>query len=185
MTPQTTITLPLHIHAAIIAHALEGAPEEVCGILSGRDGLATELVRGRNEAQNRMIAYWMDAQTLLKQFDFADRGEELIAIYHSHPAGAAYPSATDARDAFYPDATYLICSLEHPERPVLAAFRLYAQDLAERPVGAQPVRHNPHFLARRQRRNAYDYYDLIVIEANGRELWQRVHVVEQEILVVP
>ena len=44
MATTTSITLPRSIHDEIITHALEGAPEEICGILSGRDGVATELV---------------------------------------------------------------------------------------------------------------------------------------------
>ena len=102
MATATSITLPRSIYDEIITHALEGAPEEICGILGGRDGVAIELVRGRNEAANRIMDYWVDGQTLLKQFDFEDRGEEMIAIYHSHPVDEAYPSATDARNAFYP-----------------------------------------------------------------------------------
>ena len=51
----TTITLPRSIYDEIITHALEGAPEEICGILGGLDGVASELVRGRNEATNRIM----------------------------------------------------------------------------------------------------------------------------------
>ncbi len=129
MATTISITLPRSIHDEIITHALEGAPEEICGILSGRDGVATELVRGRNEATNRIMDYWVDGQTLLKQFDFEDRGEEMIAIYHSHPVDEAYPSATDARNAFYPDAVYIICSLLQPDQPVIRAYRLLTEEL--------------------------------------------------------
>ena len=179
----TSITLPRAIHDEIIAHALEGAPEEICGILSGRDGVATELVRGRNEAANRIMDYWVDGQTLLKQFDFEDRGEEMIAIYHSHPVDEAYPSATDARNAFYPDATYLICSLYQQGQPVVRAYRLVAESLPARPVDLVRVRNNPDFLARQHRDGNSDYYDLVVVEDGGSEHWSRVWVVEQEIVV--
>ena len=94
------ITLPKAIYQEIIAHAREGAPEEVCGIISGRDNRATQLIRAYNEAANPILDYWVDGQTLLMQFEFEDRGEEMLAIYHSHPVSEAYPSATDARNAF-------------------------------------------------------------------------------------
>ncbi len=177
------ITLPQPIHDEIIAHALAGAPEEVCGILSGRDGLATELVRARNEAANPVMDYWVDGQTLLKQFDFEERGEAMIAIYHSHPVDPPYPSATDARNAFYPDAVYLICSLLQPERPQIRGWRLLQEELAERPAQLQAVRGNPHFLAQHRRGTHEDIYELVVVEEDGQERWQRVRVVEVEVTV--
>jgi proteasome lid subunit RPN8/RPN11 len=39
-----------------------------------------------------------------------DEGEELIAIYHSHPMGPAHPSATDLDEAAFPEVDYLIWS---------------------------------------------------------------------------
>lgn len=179
----TSIVLPRAIYNEIIAHAREGAPEEVCGIISGRGNRATELVRGRNEAENPVMDYWVDAQTLLKQFEFEERGEELIAIYHSHPVDEAYPSATDARNAYYPDATYLICSLVDPDHPVIRAFRLLQEDLTERPGHLRPVRGNPNFLADHHRDGQNDYY-LLAIREEGQERWQKVRVVEQKIVVV-
>ena len=181
----TTITLPRAIHDEIITHALEGAPEEICGILSGRDNVATELVRGRNEATNRIMDYWVDGQTLLKQFDFEDRGEEMIAIYHSHPVDEAYPSATDARNAFYPDAVYIICSLLQPDQPVIRAYRLLTEELPVRPERLSPVRGNPAFRAYHQRNGENDCYDMVIVEEDGSERLQRVRVVEVGIVVVP
>ncbi len=178
-----TITLPRSIYDEIIAHARSGAPEEICGIISGRDGVATELVRARNEAENRVTDYWVDGGTLLRQFDFEDRGETMIAIYHSHPVDPAYPSATDARNAFYPDSVFLICSLLQPDQPVLRGYLLIQEELAERPAGLTPVRGNPRFLARHVAGPPNPRYDLITTEDDGSERWQRVQIVEQEIIV--
>ena len=53
-----------------------------------------------------------------------DRGETLLAIYHSHPrAKNPEPSATDVRLAYYPSAVYLIVGLAN-EEPSLRAFRI-------------------------------------------------------------
>ncbi len=52
-----------------------------------------------------------------------DRGEELVAIYHSHPLSQPYPSPTDRAEAHYPDAFYLLVSLRAPE-PELRAYRI-------------------------------------------------------------
>jgi proteasome lid subunit RPN8/RPN11 len=51
------------------------------------------------------------------------RGEELIAIYHSHPASQAYPSPTDRSEAHYPEAIYILVSLRSSS-PEVRAFRI-------------------------------------------------------------
>lgn len=112
------------VFAAIVAHARAGKPEEVCGIVRGRGLHALEAVRGRNIAAERTENYEVDPQTLLRQFDFEEQGDEMMGIYHSHPVSVAYPSATDAWNAHYPECVYFICSLEHDAEPVLRAFRL-------------------------------------------------------------
>jgi proteasome lid subunit RPN8/RPN11 len=118
------VTLPAAAHAAIIAHARAGKPEEICGVLRGVGLTAYEAIRGRNIAAERIENYEVDPQTLLLQFDFEDQGEAMMGIYHSHPVSVAYPSATDAWNAHYPECIYFICSLEHDDAPVIRAFRM-------------------------------------------------------------
>jgi proteasome lid subunit RPN8/RPN11 len=108
----------------IIAHAQTGFPEEVCGIISGREGVAVELHRGRNVAPRPRTTYELDVETLAKQIEFDDAGLMLAAIYHSHPAGPPMPSPTDMALAFYPDSVYIICSLADVAQPSLRGFRI-------------------------------------------------------------
>ncbi len=112
------------VYNEIIEHARAGKPEEICGLLRGHGDRAFELIRARNTAEDKIENYDVDPQTLLRQFEFEEAGDRMVAIYHSHPVSVAYPSATDAWSANYPDAYYLICSLEHDETPVLRAFHL-------------------------------------------------------------
>ena len=119
-----TVQVPQQIYNEIIAHAREGKPEEICGVLRGRGMIAYELFRGRNVAHERIENYEVDQQTLLLQFKFENTGDEMMGVYHSHPVSVAYPSATDAWNATYPDSIYLICSLEYDEAPVIRAFRM-------------------------------------------------------------
>ena len=59
--------------------------------------------------------------------EMRQRGEQLVAIYHSHPrASEPEPSETDVRLAYYPSATYLIIGLGGPE-PVMHAYRISEQ----------------------------------------------------------
>lgn len=118
------VYLPAQVRAAIIAHAREGKPEEICGVVRGKGLVAFEAIRGRNIAAERIENYEVDPQTLLLQFKFEEQGEEMMGIYHSHPVSVAYPSATDAWNAHYPECIYLICSLENDEAPVIRAFRM-------------------------------------------------------------
>ncbi len=108
----------------IVAHASMGFPEEVCGIISGRGGVAVELFRGRNVSPLPRTTYELDVETLMKQIAFDDAGLMLAAIYHSHPAGPPSPSPTDIARAFYPDSVYIICSLADPAQPSLRGFRI-------------------------------------------------------------
>jgi len=124
-----TLELTQMVHDGIIAHARGGKPEEVCGVLRGRDARAFQMVRGRNIAPDPIQDFVVDPQTLLRQFDFEEEGDAMIAIYHSHPVSPAYPSASDAWSAYYPDAAYIICSLELDDAPVLRAFRLVPFDV--------------------------------------------------------
>lgn len=109
----------------MVAHAREDLPNECCGMVGGRDGEATEVVRVVNAAATP-LRYEMDPQgqyNALKQIE--DNGGELLAIYHSHTKSAAYPSQTDVNQAVaWPDQVYVIVSLEDADNPDVKAFML-------------------------------------------------------------
>jgi proteasome lid subunit RPN8/RPN11 len=148
------VQLPAHIHAEIIAHAREGKPEEICGILRGRGLVATELIRARNIAEERIENYTIDPQTLLLQYKFEAEGDAMMGVYHSHPVSVAYPSATDARwSAIYPDCVYLICSLEFDDAPVIRAFRMRPEEVE---LDIATLRGHVDF--REVRANLFGYY---------------------------
>jgi proteasome lid subunit RPN8/RPN11 len=115
----------------IVAHARAGYPEEVCGIIAGKDGAGVALYRGRNVSATPRVAYELDIETLARQIEFEEMGLALVAIYHSHPAGPEIPSPTDVAGAFYPDATCAICSLADQARPALRAFWIVAGRVRE------------------------------------------------------
>jgi proteasome lid subunit RPN8/RPN11 len=108
----------------IVAHAREEAPNECCGLVAGSDGRATRVHRARNEFESPM-RYNVHPQDLIRIVrEIEDRGEELAAIYHSHPRSEAYPSQTDVNlAANWPDPLYLICSLAQDE-PAVRAFEI-------------------------------------------------------------
>ena len=68
------------------------------------------------------VGYVMDARELLAVFtDMRRCGNELAAIYHSHPRSRAYPSPTDTALAYYSDCLYIIVSLSEAT-PEIRAF---------------------------------------------------------------
>ena len=146
------IQMPPVVLNEIIAHAREGKPEEICGVVRGRGVEAYEAIRARNLADARIENYEVDPQTLLLQFKFEDQGDAMMGIYHSHPVSVAYPSATDAWNAHYPECIYFICSLEFDDAPVLRAFRMTTHWID---VAFETLRHALPFYETRPRLFAY------------------------------
>jgi proteasome lid subunit RPN8/RPN11 len=120
------ITLRSSQLADIIAHARETDPAECCGLIGGSEtGVAASIYRLRNVAGNNLVSYEVAPEELFAaQRTMRHCGEELLAIYHSHPrASDPTPSETDIRLAYYPAAVYFIIGLGGPE-PTLRAFRI-------------------------------------------------------------
>jgi [CysO sulfur-carrier protein]-S-L-cysteine hydrolase len=115
----------------LVTHAREDAPNECCGMIGGADGRATTLYRARN-AESSPLRYSLDPQDQFRiMSEIEDRAEDLVGIYHSHTASSAYPSQTDVNLAFYPDAVYLIVSLEDPDEPSIRAFWIKEGEVEE------------------------------------------------------
>jgi proteasome lid subunit RPN8/RPN11 len=116
----------------MVAHAREDLPNECCGMIGGRDGEATSVVRVENSAASP-LRYEMDPQG---QFDalkaIEGSGEDLLGIYHSHTRSAAYPSQTDVNQAVaWPEQVYVIVSLENEEAPDVKAYLLQEMRIAD------------------------------------------------------
>lgn len=130
------LTLPAAFVEEMIAHAREDAPNECCGIIAGRDGRATKLFRANN-AEASPYRYSVDPQDLFRIYrECEENGWDFLAIYHSHTASEAYPSPTDVRLAFWPEAYYVLVSLEKPETPAVRAFRIIEGAVAEEEIGS-------------------------------------------------
>jgi proteasome lid subunit RPN8/RPN11 len=143
----SALKIPRQILDEMIAHARELDPYECCGLLAGANGAVSRHYRITNTVakdaravevfesadvkqlahlsdQTRAeVAYFMDPREMLAAFkDMRQRNLDLAVIYHSHTHSPAYPSATDVGLAYYPDAAYLIISLEHKAAPDLRAY---------------------------------------------------------------
>jgi proteasome lid subunit RPN8/RPN11 len=112
--------LPRSIRDDIMIHLLAAAPNEGVGLLAvgapfrDDDGfLSVEAERffpGTN-IDHSPSRYTMDPQEIIVAFrEMREAGLELGVIVHSHLKGPATPSATDVREANYPDALMMIVS---------------------------------------------------------------------------
>jgi proteasome lid subunit RPN8/RPN11 len=97
---------------AIVAHAHAESPAECCGMLTGNGTSIDQAVRARNIAA-RPTRFLIDPKDHIDARRAArENGLEVLGFYHSHPRSPAWPSPTDVTEAAYPDAVYLIVSLE-------------------------------------------------------------------------
>ena len=109
----------------IIEHARAAHPLEGCGLIVGPGPGEGQRFIPMENALASATAYEIDPAQLIRTLrNLRDAGEELVAIYHSHPSGPAHPSRRDIERAYHPDAAYLIVSLAEPEHPRAAVFRI-------------------------------------------------------------
>ena len=119
------LSLPREVAEALLAHARAELPNEACGLLSGsiRDGTAAAFHPARNTDASP-LRYTLHPEDLVRiTFDLEAAGRDLVAIFHSHPRGPAVPSATDVREAMYPEAFHLLAGVD--TSPVSAALRAW------------------------------------------------------------
>jgi [CysO sulfur-carrier protein]-S-L-cysteine hydrolase len=117
-----TFGLPQRYIDEMIAHAREDVPNECCGVLLGQDGTVSNLRRCEN-AEHSPFRYSVAPRELLEiDREAREHNWEVLSIYHSHTHTEAYPSMTDVRLAAYPDAIYILVSLQNQEKPVVRGY---------------------------------------------------------------
>jgi proteasome lid subunit RPN8/RPN11 len=99
--------------AEMVAHARDEAPNECCGFVSARDGVAVEVRRAVNQAASP-LKFEVDGLEVMRALDdFEGAGAELGAIYHSHTRTEPYPSQTDINFAAnWPGVEWIIVGLD-------------------------------------------------------------------------
>jgi len=119
--------MDLRLNAGILEQILQDAkaayPDEGCGLLVGR-GSADRFIPMKNIAASS-TEYEMDPAVLIRILrDLRQTGEQLVAIYHSHPQGPAELSRKDIDRAYYPEAAQLVVSLADQKHPETGTFRI-------------------------------------------------------------
>ncbi|HZU96179.1 MAG TPA: molybdopterin-synthase adenylyltransferase MoeB [Planctomycetota bacterium] len=103
------LVLPQDVRDAVCAHAREGYPHEVCGVLLGKmHGIApsekreaTLALRAKNlNADRPHDRYTMDpADMNAADLTAREKGLEIVGFYHSHPDHPAIASRTDLENS--------------------------------------------------------------------------------------
>jgi proteasome lid subunit RPN8/RPN11 len=88
------VVVPPAVRQALVEHALDEQPNEACGLIVLKDGIAQRYERGRNAAGS---PYRFELDVDPEVWFLEDDGFEL-AVFHSHPSSAPRPSRTDVEN---------------------------------------------------------------------------------------
>jgi len=101
--------VPAEVRRALAEHARAEAPNEACGLVVVRDGIADRYEPGRNAAAS---PYRFELELDPELWFLEDEGYEL-AVFHSHLSSPARPSRTDVENiGLWEGRPYLIYSLQ-------------------------------------------------------------------------
>jgi proteasome lid subunit RPN8/RPN11 len=131
------VILPGEFIRGMLSHGRAAYPDEACGILAGKGNTAAVLYRAAN-AESSPVSYQIDPQEQFRIMkEIRDKGMRMVAIYHSHPYSPPYPSPTDVKLAFYPDAAYIIVGLLDRDNPEVKAFEIADDSVREIDIKVQ------------------------------------------------
>lgn len=130
--PLEHIQIPRKITNQLL-HLAQISPDiEVCGLIGSKNGLPSSCYPVKNTAELPRLRFQLDAkQQISAMAKMRDQGEELFAIYHSHPTAPATPSITDLELASYSEAFYLIISLNTKGILEMRAFKINHKSAVE------------------------------------------------------
>jgi proteasome lid subunit RPN8/RPN11 len=112
------VVVPEAVRAALVEHAESEQPNEACGVLVLREGVAERYVAGRNAADS---PYRFELDVDPETWFLEDDGFEL-AVFHSHLSSPPRPSRTDVENiGLWAGRPYLIYTVRTGE---LAAWRI-------------------------------------------------------------
>ena len=119
------IILPRHLVNQILHQAQISPDVEVCGLITARQGRPQRCIPVANVSEQPQRLFAMDPKQQIDALrSMREQKEELFGIYHSHPHSPADPSDTDLDQAGYPEALYVIVSLNTKGVLEMRGFRL-------------------------------------------------------------
>ena len=117
-----------------LLHQAQLTPElEVCGFIGAHNDTPEHCYPVKNIAETPENRFLMDPKQQIETIKkMRDKGEDIFAIYHSHPTADPIPSAFDIEQAVYSDAYYVIISLNTKGVLEMRCFQiLHDENIAE------------------------------------------------------
>ena len=117
----------------IVAHARRDFPNECCGMIAVRDGVAVSVHEAENVAASP-LRFEVDPREVQRTMEAIEEGgDEVGAIYHSHTRSEPYPSQTDINFAAgWPGVEWLIVGLRrNSDETVVRNYRIEDGRVAE------------------------------------------------------
>jgi proteasome lid subunit RPN8/RPN11 len=112
------VVIPAEVRSALVEHAAAESPNEACGLIALRDGVAERYIPARNAAAS---PYRFELDVDPETWFLEDDGYEL-AVFHSHLSSPPRPSRTDIENiGLWEARPYVILTVRSGE---LAAWRI-------------------------------------------------------------
>lgn len=123
------ISLKKSDYEKMLSHALEGLPNEACGLLGGEisenGDKEVKKVYLLTNIDNSNEHFSLDPKEQLAAIkDMRANGLVPLGNWHSHPESPSRPSDEDKRLAYDKTASYMILSLMDKDAPVLKSFKI-------------------------------------------------------------
>jgi proteasome lid subunit RPN8/RPN11 len=112
------VVIPAAVRSALVEHAHAEEPNEACGLIVLRDGVAERYEPARNAAAS---PFRFELEAPPEVWFLEDEGYEL-AVFHSHLSSPPRPSRTDVENiGLWEGRPYVILTVRSGE---LAAWRI-------------------------------------------------------------
>lgn len=122
------MVIPAEVRSALVEHAEAESPNEACGLLALRNGVAERYIPAENEDAS---PYRFRIRADPEVWFLEDEGYEL-AVFHSHLSSPPRPSRTDVENiGLWEGKPYVILTLSTGE---LAAWRIRDGKIEEEPL---------------------------------------------------
>jgi proteasome lid subunit RPN8/RPN11 len=131
---RTNLAIDKAVYDEMVNASRQALPIEACGLLGGSFGRVTSFYQLTNTDNSPEHCSMLPDEQFAAVKDMRQKGQRMLAIWHSHPATPARMSEEDLRLAYTPDVAYAVLSLEFPENPVLRAYTVEDSTPTEVPV---------------------------------------------------
>ena len=128
----SAVRLPRSLVNQLLRLAQKSPEEEICGLISRDRRGFRKCYPVVNVADDKKHFFALDPKGQIDAMrSMREHGEELAAIYHSHPDSPPLPSLADIEQHEYPGVLYLIISLGTKGAPEMRGFHIHGRVTGE------------------------------------------------------